>query len=310
MITVNQSSPRLSFSLVLFFGLLGIATLACGAFLRTPTPEPTAIVETVEILPDSGVAIVAANTAVLRSEPDAGSERLMDLHQGDVVTLLARTADGDWIEVMPLDATTRGWTGARFLAFVTPTPSATAGETATATASPTTTATVASPDTPTSTSTAAPPATASATLASIAPTPQPPDTPTFTPTVAPAFTVTPEPPDTPTWTPTASPTTFAPLTMGVDITWRLDPADSNEAIASVLISASGGNGAYTYYRDGIAQPGPTFEYRWRTCTANPVSFRVTSGAESVETSRYEIPPCPPDTPTPTSTIAVTAVPSP
>jgi hypothetical protein len=169
--------------------------------------------------------------------------------------------------------------------------------TATATATGTTTITV----TATGTATRTPTSTMTTTV-----TPTPTATGTATPTGTPTTTLTP----TPTPSPTASPTgtltptvtairpevtrTFAPLTFSVSVRWRFDPASDLHAIADVVVSAQGGDGSYTYYRDDILQPGPTFSYFWRRCANNPVSFRVDSGdGQSVRVERAEFSACSP-----------------
>jgi hypothetical protein len=133
-------------------------------------------------------------------------------------------------------------------------------------------------------------------------------TPTATGTATPTGTPTTTRTTTPTPSPTASPTgtlmptvratrpevtrTYAPLTFSVSIQWRLDPASDLHAIADVVVSAQGGDGNYTYYRDDILQPGTTFSYFWRRCANNPVSFRVDScDGQSVRVERAEFSPC-------------------
>lgn len=84
-----------------------------------------------------------------------------------------------------------------------------------------------------------------------------------------------------------------PLDFDVSIVWRLDPNNKSEAIAAVTITARGGDGDYVYYRDGsLRQDGPTFEYRWRACQSNPVSFQVEDGSGMrVSKSLFEAVPC-------------------
>lgn len=84
------------------------------------------------------------------------------------------------------------------------------------------------------------------------------------------------------------------LAFDLEISWRIDPNDTNEAIATVTVTARGGDGDYTYFRDGsLRQDGPTFEYRWRSCTGNPVSFQVEDGSgQRASQDRFEQTPCP------------------
>lgn len=182
-----------------------------------------------------------------------------------------------------------------------PSPTATTSGDTTASPSPTATTpgdTTASPS-PTATGSASPgPAlTPSAT-------PSPTLGPTTTTTVTPSPTPTrPEPTATATPTPSATPTRtvtpivltpqYGPLSFSVEVTWQLDPRNPAYAIATVVITASGGDSNYTYYRDDIPQIGPRFQYYWRACAVNPVSFRVDSG--DGQSARIELPehaPCP------------------
>lgn len=117
--------------------------------------------------------------------------------------------------------------------------------------------------------------------------------PTFTPrpnntgnNSAPAATVSAE-----TATPTPAVNTGGPLNFNYTVSWRLD-TNSGEAIATVTIAPSGGDGNYSYFRDELPVNGPIFEYRWATCTGNPGSFRVTSGdGQSKKVDYFEQSPC-------------------
>ncbi|MEM7114126.1 MAG: SH3 domain-containing protein [Chloroflexota bacterium] len=84
------------------------------------------------------------------------------------------------------------------------------------------------------------------------------------------------------------------LDFDIAIEWRLDPNDTNEAIATVTITARGGDGDYIYFRDGsLRQDGSVFEYRWRSCSGNPVSFQVEdSSGQRASQDRFEQTPCP------------------
>jgi hypothetical protein len=174
-----------------------------------------------------------------------------------------------------------------------PTPAATQSATATTTAAvtgtATATATTATTLSPTASTTASPTAgiTASPTASS---------TPSPTASVTPSLTPTPTATSTPTRAVTPTPTVtrvYGPLSFTVEIVWRIDPNDRRFAIASVTITATGGDGNYTYYRDDIRQVGPEFEYVWRSCSSNPISFRVTSGdGQSARKEFGEYAPCP------------------
>lgn len=88
------------------------------------------------------------------------------------------------------------------------------------------------------------------------------------------------------------------LSFTYTIAWALSEANPYLSVATVTITAQGGNGQYTYYHDDILQPGATFTYDWASCRANPGSLRVDSGdGQSVRVDYYENPPCP-QTPTP------------
>ncbi|MEW5987201.1 MAG: hypothetical protein AB1791_11245 [Chloroflexota bacterium] len=117
--------------------------------------------------------------------------------------------------------------------------------------------------------------------------------PTQAPTLAPTVTArasSTRPPAAPTRTPAV---TIGPLAFTYQITWRLDPQSSAQAIAHVTITATGGNGVYTYYRDDLPVAGPDFEYKWASCRANPGSLRVDSGdGQTLRLNYYENPPCP------------------
>lgn len=112
--------------------------------------------------------------------------------------------------------------------------------------------------------------------------------PTFTPIVQ--DTATPRV----TVTPTSAETTIPSLSFSYQLTWRLDPDDNQFAWADVTLTATGGDGDYTYFRDGNRTSGRQFEYRWGSCQDNPGNFRVESGDGQTFTIDYfETAPCPP-----------------
>lgn len=123
--------------------------------------------------------------------------------------------------------------------------------------------------------------------------------PTLIPTLAPTATPTPRPAVTAPPRATNTPAVYPPLSFDYHISWRLSAEDPYMAIASVTITAQGGDGAYAYYRDGVEQPGPQFEYQWAACQGNPGTFRVTSGdGQSVSQNYFQTAPCPTPTPGP------------
>jgi hypothetical protein len=125
--------------------------------------------------------------------------------------------------------------------------------------------------------------------------------PTLAPTLAPSST--PRPRLTASPTPTAAGGTATadnggPLSFDYNISWTLSAADPYVAVATVNIYPRGGGGDYEYYRDDLPVDGPTFQYRWVACRANPGSLRVDSAdGQSARKDYFESPPCP--TPTPT-----------
>jgi hypothetical protein len=84
-----------------------------------------------------------------------------------------------------------------------------------------------------------------------------------------------------------------PLTFDYHISWRFKEGNAQKSIATVTITAKGGGGDYTYYRDGFVVDGPQFEYEWSSCSGNPGTFRVTSAdGQSRDKQYYSDPPCP------------------
>ncbi len=122
------------------------------------------------------------------------------------------------------------------------------------------------------------------------------DSPFLAPTATPrdAGVATPALPNLPSPTAETTPTPGiapgGPLALSYAIAWRVE---DSQAIATVHLTASGGDGVYTYFHDEQVTAGPVFEYRWATCNANPGSFRVNSGdGQTVRVNYYETPPCP------------------
>jgi hypothetical protein len=127
-----------------------------------------------------------------------------------------------------------------------------------------------------------------------------------------AATITPSntPPNTPQLRPTLRATSTVkaagtitvavpgPLTFNFDITWRLSSEIPEEAIATVTVYPSGGEGDYTYTWDEQLVENP-FEYPWRLCKGNPSTLTVESADGQIVIKKYfERPPCPTPTPTP------------
>ena len=85
----------------------------------------------------------------------------------------------------------------------------------------------------------------------------------------------------------ATETPSGPLDFDYEISWRLDPNDGTLAIAFVRITATGGDGNYTFFRDDKPTSGAEFEYFWGRCQNNPGWFTVTSGDGQSVTIGYE-----------------------
>ncbi|MGB1250060.1 MAG: hypothetical protein ACPG8W_05460 [Candidatus Promineifilaceae bacterium] len=84
-----------------------------------------------------------------------------------------------------------------------------------------------------------------------------------------------------------------PLALEYEITWELNEENTAYAFATVNLSATGGDGEYSYFRDDRSTSGSQFVYRWGSCKANPGSFRVDSGdGQSVRVKYFEEAPCP------------------
>lgn len=162
---------------------------------------------------------------------------------------------------------------------------------------------------PTETPTLGIPETLPASLATETPEEETEPLPTFTPIQQPTLAETKESTATripPTRPPnTAVPASTAtleenvgPLEFSYYISWRFkENTNYLQSIATVTITAQGGGGEYTYYRDGFVVDGPVFEYEWASCRGNPGTFRVESAdGQFKETTYFGEPPC--ATPTP------------
>jgi len=97
-----------------------------------------------------------------------------------------------------------------------------------------------------------------------------------TPTPMPTRQV--QPGSAPTATPQPKPAQAAPLAVNYIIeSAGPDPADPNQWSADVLITASGGDGNYTYYHDGLPLTNPRVTVVYRACRNKPGSFWVDDG---------------------------------
>ena len=153
------------------------------------------------------------------------------------------------------------------------------------------------------TNTIPPPETLPANVATEIPSPAGTVEPSSTSVAAPTLAVTMTPTSTATRRPVATSApgqtpdnSTGPLAFEYRVSWRLKDSTSLDAIATVIITATGGGGGYKYYRD-VEQVEATFEYEWATCRGNPITFRVTSASgESIEQVAFFDPPCPTATP--------------
>jgi hypothetical protein len=74
-----------------------------------------------------------------------------------------------------------------------------------------------------------------------------------------------------------------PLQVEYKIESRWCPGDSTAYIAEFTVSAKGGDGCYTYYRDIDKIAGPTsrtsvpYQLKWAACGGAPGTFFVESG---------------------------------
>ena len=118
--------------------------------------------------------------------------------------------------------------------------------------------------------------------------PDPIDTPTPAPTIVPTYTPRPV-------YPTPTPSIQAPLSFD----WVIEaqgqnPADPNQWRVVVNLRASGGDGQYTYYHDGLRIDGPRLQIVNQVCLNKPGSFWVQDGAGMIVKKTYYLfaPYCP------------------
>jgi hypothetical protein len=118
--------------------------------------------------------------------------------------------------------------------------------------------------------------------------PAPTDTPTASPTAT--ATVTPRPTRR---APTPTPTPTVPLPTGpLSLDWVIEsqgknPANANQWLVVIRLIASGGDGNYTYYHDGLPINGPRVSIVDQACRNKPGSFWVQDGAgQFVKRSYY------------------------
>ena len=121
-----------------------------------------------------------------------------------------------------------------------------------------------------------------------------PTTPAATPTPAPSVEVTPLAPEptrapqpAPVSTPKPQPAVAAPLAINYIIeSAGPNPANPGQWLATVLITASGGDGHYTYYHDGLPIGGPRVDVVYQACRNKPGSFWVVDGTGARATLDY------------------------
>jgi WD40 repeat protein len=119
-------------------------------------------------------------------------------------------------------------------------------------------------------------------------TPVPP-TPTPTASPTPAAQLPARPGVTPTATPTAQPAELLPLTVSYIIeSAGQNPANPGEWSADVLITASGGDGRYRFYHDGLPLDGPRVTVVYAACRNKPGSVGVEDGTGARATLDYFI----------------------
>jgi hypothetical protein len=123
--------------------------------------------------------------------------------------------------------------------------------------------------------------------------PEPTDTPTASPT--PTATSTPRPTRR-----TLTPTPTVPLPAGpLSLDWAIEtqgpnPAKPNQWLVVAVLQASGGDGNYTYYHDGLPVNGPRVQIVDQACRNKPGSFWVQDGTGQIVRKTYYIfaPSCP------------------
>ncbi len=116
-------------------------------------------------------------------------------------------------------------------------------------------------------------------------TPTPTPTSTATPTPLPVQQA--QPGFVPSGTPTPKPTVSLPLSVNYVIeSAGPDPANHTQWSANVLITASGGDGNYKYYHDGLPLSGPRVTIVYGACRNKPGSFWVEDGTGTRATLDY------------------------
>jgi len=88
-------------------------------------PPETLIATKVDTMPAGGEAIIVAESAIIREGAGTQYNQVGTWGQGTAVTLLAKTADGDWYQVQQTGGTEQGWVFADLIGQVTAAPSAT-----------------------------------------------------------------------------------------------------------------------------------------------------------------------------------------
>jgi hypothetical protein len=118
--------------------------------------------------------------------------------------------------------------------------------------------------------------------------PDPTDTPTPTPTIVPTYSPRPA-------YPTPTPSIQAPLSLD----WVIEaqgrnPANPNQWLVVVDLIASGGDGQYIYYHDGLPIDGPRLQIVNQVCLNKPGSFWVQDGTGQIVKKTYYLfaPYCP------------------
>jgi hypothetical protein len=88
-------------------------------------------------------------------------------------------------------------------------------------------------------------------------------------------------------TPQPKPTSSSPLAVSYIVeSAGANPANSSQWIADVLITASGGDGRYRYFHDGLPLTGPRVTVVYAACRNKPGSFWVEDGTGARATLDY------------------------